>query len=92
MDIKEDLASGNYTQLAYKKEIDLLYDRQPVIAWDYHHPSRKMLCFLDILNDGMFSHEGLRDGCKYDKIKALTTDQIKSFHSEIWDGFKALKF
>ena len=93
VDLKEDLASGNYTQLAYKKEIDLLYDGQPVIACDYHHhPSRKILCFLDILNDSVFNHKGLRDGYKYDKIKALTTDQIKAFHSEIWDGFKALKF
>ena len=92
VDLKEDLASGNYTQLAYKQELDLLYDGQPAIAWDYHRPSRKVLCFLDILNDGIFSHEGLRGGYKYDKIKELTTEQIKACHSAIWDGFRELKF
>ena len=92
VDLKKDLASGNYTKLACKKEIDLLYDGQPAIGWDYHRPSRKMLCVIDIHNDGVFNHEGLRNGYEYDKIKVLTTEQIKAFHSEIWDGFKALNF
>jgi hypothetical protein len=76
--IEETWTLDGLSSLNYEKyNIWFPKDKEPVWCWDNEDTTRKILSFWDEKYNGVYTHDGLRDGTKFDNY-------AKVDHLEQW--------